>query len=1108
MEQPEREPSGASQNRIDCPGHLQAMQRITRELSSTLDMNHMLGVVLGEAVKALDAAAGYILLQDMSTPRYVVKTSEGLMAHDLARLRAVLADGLEAMPALAEVLQRGDAQAIHSNRAEDWGLSGAGPISSATLSPIQYEGAPVGLIALFTEKPDHFGPADLDLMGTLAAYASIAIGNEWRYQEQVRQREALHRRTEQLSHLFRITLDARSDRPLEDLLEDAAYGVQESVGFNIAMFSVVEGAPPVVRRVAAAGLPLKTFQEMKSVTQPAEELKRLFQDRYRIGNHTYFFPHDQKGEWDAGVSAQAQQQAEESLSVREWRPDDMLLVPLWGKDQQLLGVLSVDDPRDRLRPDAATVATIEVFAGQSAIAIENRRLFEMEQRRAEMAEAILKAGQSLGSSLQPGRIAQTAAQEVTRLFRCDQSSVILFDAERQFGHIAAQHQADSSRAPVPFRVAIADSAIVGKLLAEQSPVSVFDVQTDTLTGGLREILELRGVKSLLMVPLIVREEVIGFIDLDMTRTQRQFTAEEIAQCQLIANQTATAIENARLYDEVWAFSRQLELRVEDRTRELRHERDRVETLYRISSELSTSLDLERVMNQALELLQEAVGSTEGIVLLIDPASDYLMIRAAIGRPVPIPRGGIATELRRGVGLAGWVLEHRQPVIVSDTSQDERWADLPGSTFPPRAALAVPLTAGEDVLGVLFLYHDQLDYFNDGHLTLVSATGTRVASAISNAELYRLITDQAERLGAMLRRQQEETSRNKAILESIADGVLVNDVRGRVILMNAAAERILEARAGTAIGQDVRNFFAAASPEGREQAVYAVNELLENWAEPHLIQNQMEIGKRIISTSLAPVLTERRDLLGLVTVLRDVTREAEADRAKSEFVSTVSHELRTPMTSVKGYTNLLVTGAVGELNQAQQRFLRIIEENADRLTSLIDDLLDISRIETGRVELNLDLLRMDEVVGSVVASLATQVRQRGQFLTVNVPADLPMVMGDRGRLVQVLVNLLGNAMLYTNEAGRIAVTARMIDSTIAIEVSDSGIGISPEDIGKIFDRFYRGESPRVQECQGTGLGLAIVKSFVEMHGGRIWVESQPGVGSTFTFTLPGARHASA
>ena len=855
MEQIERQASSINQEKSRRrTNQLEAMQRISQELSSTLDMNHLLDVVMREAVAVLNAEYGFILLQDRVTHAHLVKACAGLTSDEAGQIQERLSAGVDSMRFIAKTLESGQTQVAHDNSR---GLSDlqAPEIEqshqSAAASPIFYAGEVVGLVSLFSERPNQFAGEEIEFLETLAAHASIAIGNEYRYEEQVRQQDALHRRAEQFSHLFRLTQDARTDWPIENVLEDAAYGIQESIGFNIAMFSVVEGDPPVVRRVAAAGLPLKAFEKLKSVQQPLDALEGLLREEHQIGCHAHFFPQERMNDWGVGIETYTSMRVEGPVKEWEWQPDDMLLVPLLGREQQLLGVLSVDDPRDRKRPDPATVATLEIFASQAAIAIENRRLFELERRRAEAAETMLQVGQAFSSSLEPQRILQTVADEVVRRFQGEQSSVILFDQEQQLGILAAQHQSSGGEEPISFRVPLTDNPLIDLLVESKAPVTIDDIQTDPLTGELREVLMLRKAKSLLVIPLLVRDKVTGIIALEATQAHRRFTPEEIAQCQLIANQAATAIENARLYDEVWAFSRRLELRVEERTRELRHERDRVEAMYRISSELSTSLDLEQVMNQALELLQGAVGSTEALIMLIDPRTEYLVIRAAIGRPTPVPRGGIVTQLQRGVGLAGWVLDKREAIIVSNTASDERWVELPGMTYPSRATLAVPLTAGEDVLGVLFLRHEQLGYFTESHLALVTAAASKVASAIGNAELYRLITDQAERLGGMLRRQQEETSRNKAILESIADGVLVNDVYGKVILMNAAAERILDARSVSAIGQDVLNFFAAATPEGREQAVYAVNELLSDWTNPRIIQNQLEMGER----SSAPALRQ-------------------------------------------------------------------------------------------------------------------------------------------------------------------------------------------------------------------------------------------------------------
>jgi CheY-like chemotaxis protein/two-component sensor histidine kinase len=241
--------------------------------------------------------------------------------------------------------------------------------------------------------------------------------------------------------------------------------------------------------------------------------------------------------------------------------------------------------------------------------------------------------------------------------------------------------------------------------------------------------------------------------------------------------------------------------------------------------------------------------------------------------------------------------------------------------------------------------------------------------------------------------------------------------------------------------------------------------------------------------------------GLVAALRDISREAEVERLKNEFISTVSHELRTPMTSIKGYTDLLFLGMAGGLTDAQRDFLKIIKSNADRLTALVNDILDISRIETGRMRLNIEPLDLGQLINQVVVSFQEQYREKNLTLDWDEPEDLPPVRGDAARVTQVLSNLIANAWQYTPENGRITITLQERGTALQVDLADSGIGIAPDDLDRIFDRFYRADHPVVQEAAGTGLGLSIVKMFVEMLGGEIWVASQPGAGSTFSFTLP-------
>jgi signal transduction histidine kinase len=256
-------------------------------------------------------------------------------------------------------------------------------------------------------------------------------------------------------------------------------------------------------------------------------------------------------------------------------------------------------------------------------------------------------------------------------------------------------------------------------------------------------------------------------------------------------------------------------------------------------------------------------------------------------------------------------------------------------------------------------------------------------------------------------------------------------------------------------------------------------------------------------NVAPVL-HGEEFLGVVSVFRDITREVAADRVKSEFVATVSHELRTPMTSIKGYADLMLLGAAGDINSEQRRFLEIVKNNADRLSLLVNDLLDISRIEQGGMELDLRPVDLGEIIRDVITE-ETARREgdpgRDLDIRIEVPEDAPRLLADYDRLTQVLSNLFSNAFHYTPDGGTIIVRVTPQEDGVQVDVSDTGIGIPKEDQPRVFERFFRGEDPMVMKTAGTGLGLSIVHHLVTMHQGRVWFESEEGVGTTFSFWLP-------
>lgn len=527
------------------------------------------------------------------------------------------------------------------------------------------------------------------------------------------------------------------------------------------------------------------------------------------------------------------------------------------------------------------------------------------------------------------------------------------------------------------------------------------------------------------------------------------------------------------------------------------EKSQLETLYEITRELTSSLDLRRVLHRTLSEVTTAITAEMGAIFLLDDASGQVIPETTINWD--------SEKLPLAILPSAWRLGQLDVLLSLEdlqAEQPEKWpATLAGSNI--RSLMAAPLIANGEFRGFLSVASPRSEAFNPSHVRLFHNVLGQIATAIGNVEVYHLISKQSQELGQMLRLQQEESIQRQAILTSIADGVVVNDAAGQVILVNPAAERILDVHGGQLIDQGFHALFAVFGTQGREKAVDAMEALLNVPASEtsNAFKMVMKIDNRVVHAHLSPVRTQEGNFLGVVTILRDVTKEVEADRAKSEFISTVSHELRTPMTAIKGYTELLYGKTVGSINPEQEQFLGIIKSNTDRLTALIDDLLDISRIETGRMRFDPKPVQVGDVIAEVISALAGQAEAKNLALTYEVVGGMPKIMGDQDRLNQVLTNLIGNAIHYTPEDGEIKVRTYPVEGAIRVDVQDTGIGVASEELGRIFERFYRANHPVVQESSGTGLGLSIVRMFIEMHGGRVWVESELDHGSTFTFILP-------
>jgi two-component system phosphate regulon sensor histidine kinase PhoR len=349
-------------------------------------------------------------------------------------------------------------------------------------------------------------------------------------------------------------------------------------------------------------------------------------------------------------------------------------------------------------------------------------------------------------------------------------------------------------------------------------------------------------------------------------------------------------------------------------------------------------------------------------------------------------------------------------------------------------------------------------------------------------------------------------RGQALRYAADEGVIVADAEGRITSVNPAGERILGSPAAELVGGSCWEVVEPLLAEGRDELAAVIEELarcpLPGAAK--VVRVAASAGSRAVEMRLSPLVDLEGSVVGIVGVLRDVVKDTEIDRARSEFIAAVSHELRGPATSIRGYADLLASEGAGSLSEEQKQLLTVLKRNSDRLSDLINDLLDLSLIDSGQARFDLETVEMGEVVADVVAALSPRAETRGLALGWDVERATPPVLGDKGRLRQVLVNLVDNAISYTEEGGRIGVRVQPVQDAVRVDVEDTGIGIPAEELGRVFDRFFRGSHDLVRASPGTGLGLSIVETLVEMHGGRVWVESTPGRGSRFTFILPFGR----
>ena len=535
--------------------------------------------------------------------------------------------------------------------------------------------------------------------------------------------------------------------------------------------------------------------------------------------------------------------------------------------------------------------------------------------------------------------------------------------------------------------------------------------------------------------------------------------------------------------------------------ELSRRAQELTALLAVTQTATQSLDTDKILNDTLDKSLNILGFEVGYIRLLDESSRSMVVSAARGLSSPEFLQTVVSldSSHRSIGKI--VFETRQPYVSFDIQKEDKKKFRHGFMLKEGivSAAFVPIMAKNRFLGMMMVGSFRFHRFSDYEIELLKAFGSQIGSAVENAQLY------------------DELNKGKRYIENLVDNagdvILATDVEDRILNWNRGAEIIMGYTKEEMIGSHLSTLLAA---EHFDDLARIRNKVATTGPIRDLeVQSKTKDGRSVcLSLSVSPITDLEGKIVGFLRIAKDITekkryeeRLKELDELKSDFVSNVSHELRTPLTAIKGSVDNMLDGVTGLLNEKQTRYLTRIKANSDRLARLINDLLDLSRIEAG-IRLHRVNTFLLPIARDVIETLRPVAAEKRIQIEVVPDAENLRAWVDTDRISEVLINLVGNSIKFTPPQGRVTIYLRGSGGkSVEVAVADTGSGIPADQASRIFDKFYQINQAERQKTRGTGLGLAIAKALVEMHGGKIWLESAEGKGSTFTFTLPIEQPAS-
>jgi signal transduction histidine kinase len=815
----------------------------------------------------------------------------------------------------------------------------------------------------------------------------------------------------------------------------------------------------------------------------------------------------------------------------------MVITRLIGK-QGLVGFVVFGAPQSR----AATyqyddLRFLQSLTNQLALSLERTQALERLQVRVREQEVLSQVSQAVNFTIEYDDLLELINAQTTRVLPGTHFYITLKEPGTDRLYHAFFLENDDRFAEKENRRWNLGFDLFSEVIRNEAPLRVTDFAAEMKRRNAQIVLEDLNLKSWMAVPLSAGNKAFGVMSIGTSKPGLVYTEEQMKVLNDISTLAGTSLEKARLFAETNLRANQLS------------------TLNAVSQKLASELDVDKLFQLITSSAVKIFNAEAGALMMLTPERSELEFKVAIGGS---GQSLLGKHIPANRGLAGEVIASGKPLITNDAGNDPRWGgEVASGAFISHSILTVPLISRDEAQGVLQVINkkDGSGFYKDDGDLLATFAG-QAAVALENARLFQS-TDQAlqQRVKELETLERIDTELNRSLdLKRVSEIT----IHWAVTNTNATAG-VLVVVEGEAPNQSLRliasyGYESEDAPAETEATTWPISGIVARVMRTRQAEVVPDVSfdpnyTRSLRGSLSqitiPMLsgkeinailvleTNREPRLSLVDLafaqrlaehasiaIANAQYNAEltvANNSKSEFVSFVAHELKNPMTSIKGFAAAMSSGMTGQINDQQKSFLDTILKNVERLSTLVTDLNDVTRLQTNNMAMEFAPQPVMPLIEDTLRPLEQQIAGREQQVTLAIPADLPHIQADKNRLLQVLTNILSNAHKYTPHGGSITISARVrernLDSknrdlgpAVHFTIADTGLGISEADLKKLFTTYFRSTNPEALEQPGTGLGLTITREIILKHGGLVWVESELGKGTRFHFTIPLATEA--